>query len=188
MNNFGFPDESFIRGNIPMTKSEIRALTLLKLGLTTDDIVWDIGAGTGSISIEAALNLAGGQVLAIEKNEKAIELIETNKKKFNCYNLQIIHGTAPEVFERLLPPTKAIIGGSGGRLEEILNYLWYKTNITSLVINAVTLNTANLALEFLNSTGADWEAIQVGVNRIKMVNNYQMLQAQNPIFIIAGKK
>ncbi|MDK2824041.1 MAG: precorrin-6B C5,15-methyltransferase / cobalt-precorrin-6B C5,C15-methyltransferase [Clostridia bacterium] len=188
MNRYGLPDEIFIRDKVPMTKSEIRALTLIKLDLNKDDIVWDVGAGTGSISIEAALNVPAGRVLAIEKNIEAVELIKANKEKFKCQNLEVVHGVAPDIFPELTKPTKAIIGGSTGNLQEIIHYLWYKTSVQNLVINAITLNTTYLALEVLNSLQGQIDAIQIALNKIKMVNGYQMLQSQNPVFIISATK
>ncbi|MFZ5943613.1 MAG: precorrin-6Y C5,15-methyltransferase (decarboxylating) subunit CbiT [Bacillota bacterium] len=188
MNKYGLPDELFIRGDIPMTKSEIRALTLTKLSLEEKDVFWDIGAGTGSISIEASLNLPLGQVYAIEKNLTAIELIKENIRKFDCKNLTVIQGTAPDAFAGLPLPTKAVIGGSGGYLEPIINYLWQKTSLEHLIINAVTIKAVYHSIELLSGMKAVIDAVQVSVTKIKLVNNLQMLQSQNPIFIISAKR
>lgn len=188
MNNIGLPDSAFIRGNVPMTKAEIRALTIVKMQLQDDDVVWDIGAGTGSISIEAALNLKKGKVYSIEKNVRALELIEKNKTKFNCTNINIISGTAPAIFAQIPSPTKAVIGGSGGNLAQILEYLWFQTKVEKIVINCVTLNSANQAIKTLQSFQAAIDASQVSVNKIKLIKDLQMLESQNPIFIICGSR
>ncbi|KJS23409.1 MAG: hypothetical protein VR72_00880 [Clostridiaceae bacterium BRH_c20a] len=188
MSRYGIPDESFIRGKIPMTKAEIRALTLNKLNIKDSDIIWDIGAGTGSISVETALNTPLGQVWAIEKNPEAVKLLKANKEKFSCQSLHIIEGSAPQIFNEIPKPTKAVIGGSGGNMQEILKYLWFNTGVEVIVINTITLNSTNQALEFLTKLAAKIDASQISVNNIKLVNGYYMLQSQNPIFIISARR
>ena len=188
MSRYGIPDESFIRDKIPMTKAEIRALTLNKLSIKDNDIIWDIGAGTGSISVEAALNTPLGEVWAIERNPEAVKLLRANKEKFNCENLHIIKGSAPQILSELPRPTKAVIGGSGGNMQEILNYLWFDTELEVVVINTITLNSTNQALELLTELAAKIDASQICVNKIKLVNGYYMLQSQNPIFIISASR
>jgi len=182
------PDESFIRDKIPMTKREIRVLTLNKLNIKDNDVIWDIGAGTGSISIEAALNTPLGEVLAIEKNPEAVKLLRANKEKFKCENLQIIEGSAPQIFNQIPKPTRAVIGGSGGNMQEILEYLWFKTEVENIVINTITLNNTNQALEILTKFAAIIDASQISVNKITLVNGNYMLQSQNPIFIISTRR
>jgi len=186
MSKYGLPDESFIRGKIPMTKAEIRALTLVKLNIEEKDIIWDIGAGTGSICIEAALNTPSGQVLAIEKNSEAIKLLNLNKEKFKCDNLSIIHGSAPEVFSQLPKPSKVVIGGSGGNIEHILEYLWLDTEVKNVVINTITINNTNKVLESLTRLHAKIDASQICVNKIENINGHFMLKSHNPIFIISA--
>ncbi|MFZ7102592.1 MAG: precorrin-6Y C5,15-methyltransferase (decarboxylating) subunit CbiT [Peptococcaceae bacterium] len=188
MSKLGLADDLFIRDDVPMTKSEIRALTIIKLQLEDHDIFWDIGAGTGSISIEAAQNIKKGQVYSIEKNNKAVRLIAENKKKFNCPDLKIIHGTAPQVLAGLPRPTKAVVGGSGGNLTDILEYLWLETKVENIVVNSITLNTAYQAIKIFHDYHAVIDAAQISVNKIKLVNDLQMLDSQNPIFIICGKR
>lgn len=181
-------DKEFIRGKVPMTKSEIRTLTVIKLKIEDGDIVWDIGAGTGSLTIEAALNYPQANFYAIERNEEGIELIKSNMKKFSLNNIETVSGLAPEVFPQLPAPNRAIIGGSGGNLEEILEYLWSLESLKSIVVNAVTLNTAFKAINFFKEKEADFASQQISIANIEMIKEHQMLRAENPIFIISSNK
>lgn len=122
----GIRDEEFIRGKAPMTKEEVRTVSLSKLRLTADSVCYDVGAGTGSLSIEMALRAHQGQVWAIEKKEDAVELIHRNKVKFAADNLEIVEGLAPEALKDLPTPTHAFIGGSSGNLKEIVKLLLEK--------------------------------------------------------------
>ena len=113
-------DEDFIRGNVPMTKEEVRAVSIARLRLTEDAVVWDVGAGTGSVSVEAARSGDRIRVYAVEKNPDAVELIRENRKKFRTDGIRVISGRAPEALGRLEAPTHVFIGGSSGNLREIL--------------------------------------------------------------------
>jgi len=181
-------DDEFIRGKVPMTKSEVRTLSVIKMQIVEKDVVWDIGAGTGSISVEAGINYPSSKIYAIEKNSEGIDLINENIKKFNVNNIIPIKGAAPDVFQKLEPPNSVIIGGSGGNLEEILEYLWSLDSLKNIVVNAVTINTAFLGMKFFNKKNADFESIQINISNIEMIKEYQMLKGQNPIFIISAKK
>ena len=121
-----------------MTKEEIRSLSIVKLGLKEDSVLYDIGAGTGSISVEAALNMPRGKVFAIERKEEAVNLIKRNKEKFKVDNLHVVKGLAPEALMNLDIPTHAFIGGSAGNLKEIIDILLYKNPKIKIVINAIT--------------------------------------------------
>ena len=171
-----------------MTKSEVRTLSVIKMQIVEKDVVWDIGAGTGSISVEAGINYPSSKIYAIEKNSEGIDLINENIKKFNVNNIIPIKGAAPDVFQKLEPPNSVIIGGSGGNLEEILEYLWSLDSLKNIVVNAVTINTAFLGMKFFNKKNADFESIQINISNIEMIKEYQMLKGQNPIFIISAKK
>ena len=122
----GLEDEAFLRDKVPMTKSEVRSISLSKLQLTEDAVVYDVGAGTGSVSIEIALQAAEGEVYAIEKKEEAAALLEKNKRKFAADHLHIIRGLAPEALADLPAPTHVFIGGSSGNLKEILEVVLAK--------------------------------------------------------------
>lgn len=184
----GIPDEEFIRGEVPMTKSEVRVISLSKLALKEGDILYDVGAGTGSLSVEAALLLEKGKVYAIEEMEEAALLIEKNREKFLLQNLHIIRGRAPECLKELPVPDAAFIGGSRGRLKEILEELLDKNPAITVVLNAVTLETLSEAIEaFRDLSFTDTEISQAAITRTRKAGRYHMLSAQNPVFIIKGK-
>jgi len=118
----GIDDELFIRGKVPMTKQEVRMITLCKAAIKENDIVLDIGAGTGSLSIEAALMAVQGHVYAVERNPEAVGLIKQNAVKFKVTaNVSIIEGLAPDALKGIDNYDVVFIGGSGGNLEEILD-------------------------------------------------------------------
>ena len=134
-------DEWFIRGKVPMTKSEVRAVSISKLELTEEAVLYDIGAGTGSVGIEAALSVPRGQVYAIEQKKEAAELILQNKEKFQVNNLVLVEGSAPEVLEDLPAPSHAFVGGSSGHMEEIVELLLQKNPKIRMSFNAIALET-----------------------------------------------
>jgi precorrin-6Y C5,15-methyltransferase (decarboxylating) len=182
----GLPDESFVRDKVPMTKEEIRSISISKLKLTKDAVIYDIGAGTGSVSIEMALQAVDGTVYAVEKNSKAIDLIEKNKRKFGADNLIIIEGVAPEAMEQLPVPTHVFIGGSSGNLKDIMKQLLYKNPNIHIVINAITLETISETLECLkNLETVELEVVQVSVSKSQKSGGYHMMMGQNPVYIIS---
>lgn len=181
------PDEKFQRGDAPMTKSEVRSLSVAKLNLNRDSIAWDIGAGTGSVTIEMALAAADGEVYAIEKKPAAAALIEENARRFGTPNVEVHVGTAPEALTDLPAPTHAFIGGSSGNMKEILQLLLAKNPQVRVVINAITLETvaeANSCFKELGFTDVDITQIQAA--KAKKVGPYEMMMGQNPVYIFAG--
>lgn len=180
-------DKEFIRGDVPMTKQEIRILTLAKAKLNPDSVVVDIGAGTGSITIEAARLVPHGKIFAVERKPEAIELIKRNVKKFSVDNVEIICAAAPEGLNDLPAIDAAIIGGSGGKLNEILDVLIAKLKVKGrIVLNAITLQTAATALEYFKTRGIPYEAFQVQITRLERVGRYDMAKALNPVTIITA--
>lgn len=181
----GIWDREFLRGKAPMTKEEVRAVSLMKLALTEDSLCYDVGAGTGSVSVEMALRAKSGLVYAIEKKEEAAELIEENKKKFGAANLEIIRGTAPEAMRALPAPSHAFIGGSSGNLEEIIDLLLEKNPQVRMVINCITLETLSEALQVVKKYRfQDTDMVQLSVARSKEVGRYHMMMGENPIYIL----
>lgn len=166
---------------VPMTKEEVRVVSLGKLRLTRSAVVYDIGAGTGSVSIEAARIAFEGRVYAIEQNPQAVGLLRENVAKFGLDNVEIIEGMAPEAFEGLPVPTHAFIGGSKGNLAAIVAKLREMNPAVRIVINAVTVETADEARRIM----ADREAVTLQVTREHKVGRYHMLRAENPITIFA---
>ena len=181
------PDEEFVRGKAPMTKSEIRCLSVAKLGLCRNSNVYDIGAGTGSVSVEMALQASEGTIWAVEKEEEAADLIRENCRKFQVSNVEVVTGTAPEALEDLPAPTHAFIGGSSGNLKEILELLLKKNPKIRVVINAVTLETIGETAECLKELPfIHRETVQVQMAKAKTLGRYQLMMGQNPVYIFTA--
>jgi precorrin-6Y C5,15-methyltransferase (decarboxylating) len=184
----GIEDELFLRGNVPMTKSEIRSVSISKLQLRPGDVIYDVGAGTGSVSVEMALQAREGRVYAVEYDEEALGLIRRNAEQFGAWNLNVIEGKAPGALEDLPAPDRAFIGGSGGNLAEILELLTKRNPRIRVVVNAITLETMAEAVSQFSRLGfADVDIVQIFAARGKAAGNYHMMQGQNPVFIISGE-
>jgi len=185
----GLPDEMFIRGNVPMTKEEVRALTIAKARLAHGQTVWDIGAGTGSLSVEAAIQVADSKVYAIERLAEGIDLIKQNRDNFSLTNLEIIHGKAPEALNGLPDPDRVFIGGSGGQLKDILELLSDRLKPGGrIIINAVTLETPGRAVDTLIRLNYKPDISQIFVARALSISNMHLMQGLNPVYIITAEK
>jgi precorrin-6B C5,15-methyltransferase / cobalt-precorrin-6B C5,C15-methyltransferase len=182
----GIPDEVFIRGKVPMTKEEVRSISLSKMRLNSTSIIYDIGAGTGSVAVELALLADKGKVYAIEKKKEAVQLIEDNKRKFGVDNLIVIEGTAPEAMKDMPVPTHAFIGGSTGNLRSILVRLLEANPSIRVVINAIALETVVEVVESVKALGIEnAEFVQASISKAQTLGNYHMMMGQNPVYIIA---
>ncbi|WP_297208792.1 precorrin-6y C5,15-methyltransferase (decarboxylating) subunit CbiE [uncultured Flavonifractor sp.] len=182
----GLPDGSFLRGDVPMTKEEVRTLALSKLRLAEDHVVWDVGAGTGSVSVECALACPAGQVFAVERKAEALALLEENKARFRACNLAVVRGEAPAALEELPAPHRVFIGGTSGKLSEILRVIFEKNPAARVVCTAVTLETvAEAARLFAGLEGA--EMVQVSVTRTRPAGRYHLMDAQNPVWMFSGE-
>lgn len=184
----GLPDSAFIRGGegraVPMTKSEVRSVCLSKLRLTEGAVCWDIGAGTGSVSIEMALQAKRGQVYAIERRQDALALLAENKKRLCAENLTIIDGCAPEACADLPAPSHAFIGGSSGNMREILTLLLEKTPRVRVVATAIALESvAELTACMRELPFAETEVISMQVASGRQAGDYHLMTGQNPIYI-----
>ena len=189
--NLGIKDDAFVRGNVPMTKEEIRILTLVKAQIAPDAVVYDVGAGTGSLSVEAARLAPQGHVYAIEKNPEGIALIKENAARFSTRNLTVIEGAAPAALDGLPPLDVALIGGSGRRLPEILDIIGTRMHSGGrIVANAITMQTVAACLDYFHAHAEDYtyEAIQVQISRLERVGPYDMAKALNPIYIITAQR
>lgn len=184
----GYKDQEFIKKDIPLTKEEIRAITLAKMKLQKDYIVYDIGAGTGSVSIEIARIIEDGIVYAIEKDKDAINVLKENKLKFKCDNIEIIEGMAPDVINDLALPDVIFIGGSGKRLLDILEFLKTKECNARIVLNAITLETINEAMTLFNKYGYCVEVTQVSISKNRKLGDYNLMMGQNPVYIFEASK
>lgn len=181
----GLPDSAFLREEgVPMTKSEVRAVALAKLALTEDAVCWDVGAGTGSVSVEMALQARLGEVYAVERKPAALEVLRENREKFGLGNLKAVEGTAPEALEALPPPTHVFLGGSSGSLREILALIWEKNPAARVVAAAVTLETAAELTECAKSIPlSGWEAVSLSAARSRKAGPYHLMTAQNPVWL-----
>lgn len=182
----GIPDSAFLRDKVPMTKEEVRTVSLSKLRLYEDSVCYDVGAGTGSVSVEMAVRAGRGKVYAIEKKPLAIEVLQKNKAKFALDNLEIIEGLAPEAMEDLEPCTHAFIGGSSGNMKEIIRLLLQKNPRVRIVINCIALETLSETLQCLKELPlTDTEIVQIAASKAKSVVGYHMMTGENPIYIIS---
>lgn len=182
----GIADEEFIRGKVPMTKQEVRAASICKLRLREDSVVYDVGCGTGSVSVEIARLSPKIKVFAVDSNPKAVELTKKNAEKFELKNIEVLQGEAPQVLENLPNPTHAFIGGSGGKLEEIVKTLCKKNPEIRIVMNAVTLESISQIEKIINQkTLKDYEVVQFFITKSQKLGNHNLLKAENPVFVCA---
>jgi len=181
-------DEEFIRGNCPMTKEEVRILSVAKLKLKEDSFALDIGAGTGSVTIEMSRRCMKGVVIGIEKDVEALEVIYKNREKFKAYNLNIIEGEALEVLNKITQCFDSIfIGGSGGNLEEIIRKYSLKLKAKGIIVlNFITIDNLYIAMRVLKEIGFKVSCTQVSISKTK--GEHFMLFASNPIFIVTAEK
>lgn len=185
----GVIDHLFLRGEVPMTKEEVRAISISKLRLKKDSIVVDIGAGTGSVSVECALISSMGQVFAVERNSVAVDLIRENASLFCVENIKVIEGEAPFVLNKLPAPDRVFIGGTGGHMDEILGWVANNEKESIVVINAISPETVYEAVKSLEKY--DFKGVEVlnmGVSKGFKVGDRHIMKAMNPIYIISGKK
>ncbi len=183
-NSISIPDEAFTRGDAPMTKSEVRTLSVAKLKLCRDSVVYDIGAGTGSVSIEMALTAYLGKVYAIEREDIAADLIEINKRKFQAANLEVVRGLAPEAMRDLPAPTHAFIGGSSGNLRSIVECLLEKNPDVRIVINSVTIETMAETMQVVKELNlVEEEIVNVTIAKSRRLGRYHLMTGQNPVYI-----
>ena len=184
----GVCDEEFIRDKVPMTKEEVRTVSISKLHLNEGAIVYDVGSGTGSIAVEIAKLRGVKKVYAIERNPDAIELINKNIEKFNITNVCVVEGDASEVLDKLPSPTHVFIGGSGGKLDKILDVIYKKNSTANIVANAVSYETINELMQIENKFNTeDFEMIAMSVTRMKQAGTYHMMKSENQISICSFK-
>jgi precorrin-6Y C5,15-methyltransferase (decarboxylating) len=185
----GIDDDEFQTTKKLITKQEVRAVTLAKLQLQDDLVMWDVGAGSGSVSIEASNLMPNGRIFAVEQNAQCLAFIRENLKKFMARNVKLVEGDAPEVLEELPDPDRVFIGGSGGHLEEIIVAVDGRLKPEGLVVlNAVTLDTLTKAVEFLEDHGFTTEAACVNIAKTRSLTEYKMFEAQNPVYVITARK
>jgi precorrin-6Y C5,15-methyltransferase (decarboxylating) len=185
----GIPDEDFATVKKLITKEEIRVITLAKLKLRHDMVLWDIGAGSGSVAIEADHLLPNGRIFAVERNPQCREFIKENLKRFNARNVTLVEDDAPGCLESLPDPDRVFIGGSGGNLWGILEAADSRLAAGGrIVLNAVTLDTLTAATEFFENAGYQLEVTTVNIARTRPLTDYKMFEAYNPVYVVVGIK
>ena len=183
----GLPDEAFERGDVPMTKQEVRAAVLAKLAVRPEDILWDVGAGTGSVSVELALVAPRGRVYAVECRPEGCALIKANREKFRTRNLVLVEGLAPDALSDLPAPDAVFIGGSKGSLAAIVDAALDKNPDARICVSAIALETLSAAVAALTAKGRTMQVSQIAVSRAKAVGGLHLMMAQNPIYLITGE-
>jgi len=180
----GLPDEVFLRGKTPMTKQEVRAAVLAKLAVRPNDTLWDVGAGTGSVSVEMALAAPEGRVYAAECDADACELICQNRAKFAVQNLHLTQGLAPEALADWPAPDAVFIGGTKGNLRAIVDAALAANPAARLCISAIALETLQQAVAALTAHGLTAQVTQIAVSRSRAAGSLHLLMANNPVFLI----
>lgn len=189
----GIPDDLFLQSdNVPgPTKEEIRALTISKARLKEGFYVIDIGCGTGGLTVEAALQVGHkGKVFAIDENDEAVRLTNSNVEKFNAQEIvKVMKGKAPEALEDLPKVDVIIIGGTKG-LREIVPVAYTKLKKNGrIIVNAILLETGFKALDSIKKAGfTEIDVIQINVAKGKNIDNGTMMLARNPITVISATK
>lgn len=181
-------DEAFLRNttaHVPMTKYPVRVLAINELDMAMDSVAYDIGAGTGSVTVEMAKRCPLGKVYAIEKKVEAVDILRKNIQEFGLKNIEVIAGAAPESLETLPAPDRVFIGGSSGELEQIVEYVREKNPNTLFVVTAVTLETMAILLNISKKYPEykDMRMMQVAVSDCETVGSYHMQHANNPVYI-----
>lgn len=183
----GLPDEAFERGDVPMTKQEVRAAVLAKLAVRPEDILWDVGAGTGSVSVELALAAPRGRVYAVECRPEGCALIKANREKFRTRNLVLVEGLAPAALLDLPAPDAVFIGGSKGSLAAIVDAALDKNPDARICVSAIALESLSAAVAALTAKGRTVQVSQIAVSRARAVGGLHLMMAQNPIYLITGE-
>lgn len=177
----GIPDGEFLRAEgVPMTKQTVRAAILAKLAVGPEDVCWDVGAGTGSVSVELAFQCRA--VWAVERSPEALALARSNREKFGAWNLRLAEGSAPAALEDFPAPNAVFIGGSGGKLPEILQAVRRANPEARVCVSTISLETLHAAMAELR----DPEVTQISVSRSRPAGQLHLLLAQNPVFLISG--
>ncbi|HEY8906143.1 MAG TPA: precorrin-6y C5,15-methyltransferase (decarboxylating) subunit CbiE [Rhodoferax sp.] len=188
---FGLPDASFEQRHPEkglITKNEVRAVSLARMQLRIDSVVWDIGAGSGSVGLEAARLCRQGHVYAIEKNLEDAEIVQRNRAAMGISNHSLVHGKAPQGLEHWPDPDAVFVGGSGGELAELIGLILQRLQVGGwLVMNFVTLENLSVAVETLKAAGANWEVLQLQASRSKPILHMNRMAAENPVWIVCAQ-
>ena len=185
----GWPDGAFVRAEgIPMTKQAIRAQVLAQLALCPGETVWDVGAGTGSVSLEMAYANGGAPVWAVERLPAACAVLEENRRRLGGWNIRVTAGTAPEALQGLPAPDAVLIGGTRGRLEPILDAVLAANPAARVCLTAIALETLAAALAAFGARGMEPEVTQIAAAHAGGPGRLHLLRAENPVFILTAAK
>ncbi|WP_342618551.1 precorrin-6y C5,15-methyltransferase (decarboxylating) subunit CbiE [Rhodoferax sp. GW822-FHT02A01] len=188
---FGLPDASFEQRHPEkglITKNEVRAVSLARMQLRADSVVWDIGAGSGSVGLEAARLCRNGHVYAIEKNEDDAAIVQRNRLAMGISNHSLVHGKAPQGLQDWADPDAVFVGGSGGELAELIALILQRLKPQGwLVMNFVTLENLAAAVEALKANGATWDVLQLQAARSKPILHMHRMAAENPVWIVCAQ-
>ena len=180
------PDKAFTRAKVPMTKQLVRAAVISRLNPVPGETVWDVGCGTGSVSIELARAVFPGHVYGVDNNHDAVELSRQNRELFGAYNFHVLEGEAPDVLAELPDPDAVFIGGTKGQLTDILKVILERNPKARICLNAVTLETLNQAVSAFAELGIKADVTQISISESAKLGSSHMLKPQNPVFLIAG--
>ena len=188
---FGVADDQFAQRSPEkglITKNEVRAVSLARMQLRENSVVWDIGAGSGAVGLEAARLCRQGHVYAIEKNADDVENVRTNRAAWGVGNVTVVHGKAPEGLDAWMDPDAVFIGGSGGELAELIALVLRRLRPQGwLVMNFVTLENLGTAVECLKALGAEWDVVQLQAARSKPILHMHRMAAENPVWVVCAQ-
>jgi cobalt-precorrin-6B (C15)-methyltransferase len=187
----GIPDDLFERlPGIPMSQREIRLLLISALRLEANSVVWDIGAGTGTIPVEIGLICPQGQIIAIERDEEVANLIQLNCDRFEVSNVQIVIGSAPQCLKQIAPQPQRVCIEGGTAIKSILQQVWGYLPLTGrIVVTAASLEALyEVSESFTLLQARNVEVVQAAVNRLETRGNSRRLAAVDPMFILSAEK
>ena len=188
----GLPDASYEQRHPEkglITKHEVRAVSLARLQLRADSVVWDIGAGSGSVGLEAARLCRNGHVYAIEKNADDAAIVQRNRLAMGISNHTLLHGKAPEGLQAWADPDAVFVGGSGGELAELIALILKRLRPQGwLVMNFVTIENLGVAVATLKAQGATWDVLQLQASRSKPILHMHRMAAENPVWIVCAQR
>ena len=193
MRGLGLPDDAFqqrrpLAGQI--TKREVRAVSLYSMGLRPNDVVWDIGAGTGSISVEAACLAHRGRIYAIERDAESLPLLRVNLGNWSPGNVEIVDGEAPDCLRGLDDPDAVFVGGSGGHLDEILETAMHRVHPGGrIVVNLAAMERTQETYRKFKNSGFKADLVMVNSARGKeMPDGTVRFESLNPVFVVTARR